>query len=448
MTRGHESLDTVGHAASNLPLDTADGFELDELSLSGSESKLNYVVTLLVAFDLETTELELKLLLQRVSLSEIFIEVYNTSLMLVLVLVDLIRLLGLRMDTLGLLTASACLAELLKLLWSMENGTHHDLTGHSEASWIHLAEDNGAARAWHDLNIVACSLEWLLEFKFIELSVVDGLAILRFSIIILNVDVTVAFLGHGEVLGDSRGTLLLKVGSLTFGKLLHGAASHELSNEVSLIVKTLLVAEEYGRGLTVATDAEFSVLYVVRPVKLNIHVVLSWLKVLVLLPYVAILSHLTILVNELLLFSVGVFDFGDNESHVGVVVVDMAIKASVIGLVDGQVMMSAWRADLETNQGKRAQLMARLEEGVLVVVVETAELNPAEVLLEILFAHEEGTIVSIGPSCGLLRLSCPAVRVVTPISFPLEIAPWISELVKPDAVLELIDDFDAANQTV
>ena len=92
--------------------------------------------------------------------------------------------------------------------------------------------------------------------------------------------------------------------------------------------------------------------------------------------------------------------------------------------------------------------MASLEEGVLVVVVETAELNPAEVLLEILFAHEEGTIVSIGPSCGLLRLSCPAVRVVTPISFPLEIAPWISELVKPDAVLELIDDFDAANQTI
>ena len=60
---GPESLDAVGHAASNLPLDTADGFELDELSLSGSESKLNHVVTLLVAFNLKTTELELKLLL-------------------------------------------------------------------------------------------------------------------------------------------------------------------------------------------------------------------------------------------------------------------------------------------------------------------------------------------------------------------------------------------------
>ena len=92
--------------------------------------------------------------------------------------------------------------------------------------------------------------------------------------------------------------------------------------------------------------------------------------------------------------------------------------------------------------------MACLEGAILIVVVDAAELDSAEVLRQILLAHEEGTIISISPTSLLLRLCRPGVRVITPVSLPLEVTPWISELVESDSVTKLVLDLDAAEKTV
>ena len=121
-------------------------------------------------------------------------------------------------------------------------------------------------------------------------------------------------------------------------------------------------------------------LHVVRPVKLNEHVVVTLFKVLVLLPSIAILAHLAVFVDKTLLLSLCVFDLCYNKAHIGVVVVDRAIEAALISLVDAQVGMATWSADLEANERERAELVARLEEGIPVVVVNAAQLDTAEVL--------------------------------------------------------------------
>ena len=53
--------------------------------------------------------------------------------------------------------------------------------------------------------------------------------------------------------------------------------------------------------------------------------------------------------------------------------------------------------------------MASLEEGVLVVVVDAAELNTTEVLLQIGKAHEECTIVLVRPASLLLGIRSPTI---------------------------------------
>ena len=50
---------------------------------------------------------------------------------------------------------------------------------------------------------------------------------------------------------------------------------------------------------------------------------------------------------------------------------------------------------MEANETERVKLMACLEEGVLVVVIDAAELDAAEVLEHVLLAHEEGAIISV-----------------------------------------------------
>ena len=57
--------------------------------------------------------------------------------MFVLVLIDLQHLASLWMLTLFLYAFRQ--AHLLELLRSMLNGTHHDLGGHTESTWVHLA---------------------------------------------------------------------------------------------------------------------------------------------------------------------------------------------------------------------------------------------------------------------------------------------------------------------
>ena len=110
--------------------------------------------------------------------------------------------------------------------------------------------------------------------------------------------------------------------------------------------------------------------------------------------------------------------------------------------------MTTWSSDDEADKGKRVELMAGLEEGVLVVVVDTAELDSAEILSHILVAHEERTIISISPASLSLALFCPAVRVITPITVPFEVTPRVSELEELESITELIIDLDTANQTV
>ena len=73
----------------------------------------------------------------------------------------------------------------------------------------------------------------------------------------------------------------------------------------------------------------------------------------------------------------------------------MTIKAPVISLVDGQVVMAARSIYLEADKRERVELMAGLEERVFVVIVDAAKLDSAEVLQQILLTHEEGTIISI-----------------------------------------------------
>ena len=73
----------------------------------------------------------------------------------------------------------------------------------------------------------------------------------------------------------------------------------------------------------------------------------------------------------------------------------MAVKATIIGLIDRQVVVATWSTDLEADEREGAQLMASLEEGILIVVVDTAELDTAEVLNQILLTHEESAIIFI-----------------------------------------------------
>ena len=290
----------------------------------------------------------MQLLLQCVPRCQVLVEVCNTGLVLVLVLVDFVRCLGLRVQALRLFTL--LLAESLELIGPVEHSTHHDLACHCKASRVHLSENDRAFLPWQHLYVVAGALERLLELELVKLGVVDILTVLGLTLIVDDMHVPIAFLGHGKVLSDAWGALLGEVGHFGLrGKLKLSTAAHELTHKVILVEETLLVTKEDGLGLTVATHTELGVLHVVRPVELNEHVVLTRFQILILLPNVTIHALFTVLVDEPLLLSIGVFDLRDDESHIAVVVVDVAIEAPVIRLVDRQVVMAARGADLEAN---------------------------------------------------------------------------------------------------
>lgn len=73
----------------------------------------------------------------------------------------------------------------------------------------------------------------------------------------------------------------------------------------------------------------------------------------------------------------------------------MSVEAAVICLIDREVVMTSVSRDLEANQGEGVQLMSCLEKRVLVALNIAAQLDPAEVLGQVLQAHEEGTIVLV-----------------------------------------------------
>ena len=126
----------------------------------------------------------------------------------------------------------------------------------------------------------------------------------------------------------------------------------------------------------------------------------------------------------------------------------MAVKAAIIRLVDRQVVVAARGTDLEADEREGAKLMASLEESVLIVVVDAAELDAAEVLNQILLTHEECSVICIRPPSSPLGCVCPAVGVIAPISLPLEVTPRVSQLEEPYLVAEAVLNHNAANQTV
>ena len=164
--------------------------------------------------------------------------------MLVLVLINFVWLLCLRVHALCFLTSCTSFTKLLKLLRTMKNSAHHNLTGHCKASGIHLSKDDRTTGSRHHLNVIARSFKRLLKLKFVKLSVVDSLAVLCLIIVILDMDVTITFLCHCKVFCDSWCSLLLEIGNFAFSEFLDCAACHELSNQIILHVKTLLITKE------------------------------------------------------------------------------------------------------------------------------------------------------------------------------------------------------------
>ena len=90
--------------------------------------------------------------------------------------------------------------------------------------------------------------------------------------------------------------------------------------------------------------------------------------------------------------------------------------------------MSTSTGDLEANQSEGVHLVASLEERVFVATDESAKLDSAEVLHDVFQAHKEGSVILISPASELLRLRSPGVRVITPITLPLEVTPRVPQL--------------------
>ena len=229
-SRSHNA---VGHAAADLPLHAANSLKLNELCLTWPQRKLNQVVALFVAFYREPAQLELQLLLQSVVLGEVLIEVGDTGLVFVLILVDFVGGLGLGMEALSFLTLF--LAECLKFGGSMEYRAHHNLTCHREASGVHLTEDDSTLLTRVDFNVVAGASERLLELELVKLGVVDVLLVPSLLLVVDNMDVTVALFGHSEVFSNAGGALLGEVGCLALSKLLFSTAGHKLTDEVVFV---------------------------------------------------------------------------------------------------------------------------------------------------------------------------------------------------------------------
>lgn len=77
-----------------------------------------------------------------------------------------------------------------------------------------------------------------------------------------------------------------------------------------------------------------------------------------------------------------------------------------------------------------------------------ADLNSREELSELFELHPEGTIVCSRQSNKSLRFFGPAVRVVAPVAFPFETAPWVSDLHEFDFLSALIFDNGSRKETI
>ena len=92
--------------------------------------------------------------------------------------------------------------------------------------------------------------------------------------------------------------------------------------------------------------------------------------------------------------------------------------------------------------------MFRLEERVLVVVVDAAHLDTTEVLDQIFLAHEERAIIGVAPASGFLGLISPAVRVIAPVALPLEVTPRVAKLVETNLITECVRNLNTAKEAI
>ena len=66
---------------------------------------------------------------------------------------------------------------------------------------------------------------------------------------------------------------------------------------------------------------------------------------------------------------------------------------------------------------------------------DLADLYIREVGLEVIVAHPESAIISLGIKSKLLfKFICPVIRIIAPSSFPLKLSPGVSELKELDIV--------------
>ena len=91
-------------------------------------------------------------------------------------------------------------------------------------------------------------------------------------------------------------------------------------------------------------------------------------------------------------------------------------------------MLAGFR-DCEVDEGVGTLWVSYLHEGVVVVGDHLTDLDTREELLHVLEGHPEGAIVGLGVELELLlEFIGPAIRLVSPVTFPFEAAPWVSEL--------------------
>lgn len=91
--------------------------------------------------------------------------------------------------------------------------------------------------------------------------------------------------------------------------------------------------------------------------------------------------------------------------------------------------MLAGFGDCEVDEGVSTLWVSHLHEGVVVVGDHLADLDTREELLHVFEGHPEGAIVGLDVELELLlEFIGPAIRLVSPVSFPFEAAPRVSKL--------------------
>ena len=124
----------------------------------------------------------------------------------------------------------------------------------------------------------------------------------------------------------------------------------------------------------------------------------------------------------------------------------MSIEAPFVLLADTDVVLTLVEYD-EAHQGVARATVGGLHEGVVVVVVDHADLDAAEVVAHVSVAHPEETLLVIVAALAL-DFGCPELGGVGPIAVPLEVAPGVSEEAKANSCALLVSYFNNFEKAV